>query len=100
MANLQDILYKVSIRRVHGDMATEVHDLQTDSRKVGPGSLFIAQKGTHTDSHQFIPQVVAAGASTIICEDLPPSLADNVPYGQVEKSAAAAGLFHRTFYAK
>ena len=98
MAHLQDILYKVSIRAVYGDMDREVHDLQTDSRKVGPDSLFIAQKGTHTDSHQFIPQVTAAGATTIICEDLPALRTDKVTYIQVENSAAAAGYIAHNFY--
>lgn len=98
MANLQDILYKVSIRSVYGEMGKDVRDLQTDSRKVGPGSLFIAQKGSHTDSHQFIPQVVAAGAIVIICEDVPAMRAENVTYIQVESSAAAAGYIAHNFY--
>jgi len=98
MANLQDILYKVSIRSFYGDMGRDVHDLQTDSRKVGPGSLFIAQKGTHTDSHQYIPQVAAAGATVIICEDVPAARAENVTYIQVENSAAAAGYIAHNFY--
>jgi UDP-N-acetylmuramoyl-L-alanyl-D-glutamate--2,6-diaminopimelate ligase len=98
MANLQDILYKVSIRSVYGDMGRDVHDLQTDSRKAGPGSLFIAQKGSHTDSHQFIPQVVAAGASVVVCEEAPSSRSGDVTYIQVENSAAAAGYIAHNFY--
>ena len=98
MANLQDILYKVSIRSVHGNMGREVQDLQIDSRKAGPGSLFIAQKGVHTDSHAFIPQVIAAGAAVIVCEELPGTLSDDVTYVQVENSAAAAGFIAHNFY--
>lgn len=98
MANLQDILYKVSIRSVHGNMSREVQDLQIDSRKAGPGSLFIAQKGVHTNSHAFIPQVIAAGASVIVCEDLPGTLSEDVTYVQVENSAAAAGFIAHNFY--
>jgi len=79
-------------------MGKEVRDLQMDSRKVGAGSLFIAQKGTHTDSHQFIPQVVAAGATVVICEDVPATRAENVTYIQVEDSAAAAGYIAHNFY--
>ena len=74
MAHLQDILYKVSIRSVHGELGKEVDNLQTDSRLAGPGTLFIAVKGTHADGHQFIPQVITASAATpIICEELPAS---------------------------
>ncbi len=34
---LQDILYKVSIRSVHGNTSIPVRDLQLDSRKVSEG---------------------------------------------------------------
>jgi UDP-N-acetylmuramoyl-L-alanyl-D-glutamate--2,6-diaminopimelate ligase len=98
MANLQDILYKVSLRSVHGDLAREVQDVQTDSRKAGAASLFIAQKGTHTDSHQYIPQVTAAGAIAVVCEVLPSALADGVTYIQVEDSTVAAGYIAHNFY--
>jgi UDP-N-acetylmuramoyl-L-alanyl-D-glutamate--2,6-diaminopimelate ligase len=98
MAHLQDILYKVSIRSVHGELDREVHDLQTDSRKIGPDSLFIALKGTHTDGHQFITQVTEEGATTIVCEELPATLKEGITYIQVENSAAAAGYIAHNFY--
>jgi len=88
MAHLQDILYKVSIRSVHGELNRDVFDLQTDSRKVSPGSLFIAMRGTHVDGHQFIAQVTEMGATTIVCEELPADLRKEVTYVQVENSAA------------
>jgi len=98
MAHLQDILYKVSIRSVHGELDREVHDLQTDSRKIGPASLFIALKGTHTDGHQFITQVIEQGATTIVCEELPADLKEGITYIQVENSAASAGYIAHNFY--
>jgi UDP-N-acetylmuramoyl-L-alanyl-D-glutamate--2,6-diaminopimelate ligase len=98
MAQLQDILYKVSIRSVHGELDRSVDNLQTDSRLAGPGSLFIALKGTHADGHAFIPQVIAAGTSLIVCEELPASLQAGVTYLQVESTAAAAGIIAHNFY--
>jgi UDP-N-acetylmuramoyl-L-alanyl-D-glutamate--2,6-diaminopimelate ligase len=98
MAQLQDILYKVSIRSVQGDLSLNVDSLQTDSRLAGPGSLFIALKGTHTDSHQFIGQVVEAGAIVVVCETLPAALKEGVTYVQVENSAAATGYIAHNFY--
>src|SRR5580698_3838255 len=98
MAQLQDILYKVSIRSVHGDLDRSVDNLQTDSRLAGPGSLFIAMKGTHIDGHSFIPQVIAGGASLIVCEELPATFQDEVTYIQVESTAAAAGIIAHNFY--
>jgi len=98
MANLQDILYKVSIRSIIGDRDRQVDNLQTDSRQAGRGSLFIAMKGTHVDGHRFIPGVIEAGASVIVLEDLPDVLQDGVTYIQVEDTSAAAGVIAHNFY--
>jgi len=95
---LQDILYKVSIRSVHGSTGISVRDLQTDSRKVSEGSVFIALKGTAVDGHRFIDQVVQQGVIAVICETMPQSMNEGVTYVQVENSAAAAGYMAHNFY--
>jgi UDP-N-acetylmuramoyl-L-alanyl-D-glutamate--2,6-diaminopimelate ligase len=95
---LQEILYKVRIRSVHGKPDIEVGDLQLDSRKVGKTSAFIAVKGTHTDGHQFIEAVAEVRPAAIICEIMPVSLNDGITYIQVENSAAAAGLMAHNFF--
>jgi UDP-N-acetylmuramoyl-L-alanyl-D-glutamate--2,6-diaminopimelate ligase len=95
---LQEILYKVRIRSVHGKLDVDVLNLQTDSRKVGKGSAFIAIKGTHTDGHQFIESVSVASPAAIICEQMPSNLRDGITYVQVEDSAAASGLLAHNFY--
>jgi UDP-N-acetylmuramoyl-L-alanyl-D-glutamate--2,6-diaminopimelate ligase len=95
---LQEILYKVRIRSVHGKLDVDVKNLQIDSRKVGKGSAFIAIKGTHTDGHQFIEAVTAVRPAVIICEQMPSVLKEHITYIQVEDSAAAAGLLAHNFF--
>ncbi len=95
---LQEILYKVRIRSVHGKLDVDVRDLQLDSRKVGKASAFIAVKGTHTDGHQFIDAVSEVQPSAIICEIMPVSLKDGITYIQVENSTAASGLMAHNFF--
>jgi len=95
---LQEILYKVRIRTVHGKLNVDVKDLQLDSRKVGKGSVFIAVKGTHADGHQFIEAVTAINPVAVICELLPDVLKAGITYVQVEDSAAAAGLLAHNFF--
>ena len=95
---LQEILYKVRIRSVHGKLDVEVKNLQLDSRKVEKGSAFIAVKGTHVDGHQFIDDVTAAEPAVIICEKMPTSLKDDITYIEVEDSAAASGLLSHNFF--
>jgi UDP-N-acetylmuramoyl-L-alanyl-D-glutamate--2,6-diaminopimelate ligase len=98
MADLQEILYKVSIRSIHGDRDRTIVSLQTDSRQAGPGSLFIAVKGTHTDGHRYIPDVIAAGATAIVCEDLPQPIPEKITFIQVEDASTAAGIIAHNFY--
>jgi len=97
LTNLQDILYKVSIRSIIGPRDRTIDNLQTDSRLAGPGTLFIALKGAHTDGHQYIPAVIAAGAIAIVCEDLPTVRKEDVTYIQVEDSSASAGIIAHNF---
>lgn len=98
MSVLQDILYKVRLRTVHGTTALSVKDLQIDSRKVSQGTAFIAIKGVTVDGHQFIADALQRGASTVICEVLPAELHRDVTYVQVENSGIAAGYIAHNFY--
>ncbi len=43
-------------------------EVQTDSRLVGPGDVFIAMPGEVTDGHRFATAAVAAGAALVIAE--------------------------------
>ena len=95
---LRDILYKVAIRSVAGSTDTEVGDIDIDSRKIRPGSAFIALKGVAADGHQFIDKAIGNGASVIIAETIPTERKDNIVYVQVENSAIAAGLMASNFY--
>src|SRR5512140_2732230 len=47
----------------------EVLDLAHDSRKVHPGSLFVAVRGFHSDGHRFIPQALRQGAVAVVAEE-------------------------------
>jgi UDP-N-acetylmuramoyl-L-alanyl-D-glutamate--2,6-diaminopimelate ligase len=54
MKKLSDILYKVPLTAITGNTDVDVKEVQIDSRKVQPGSLFIAVKGVAVDGHQYI----------------------------------------------
>lgn len=46
--------------QLYGDGDVEITDLQTDSRRVGPGDLFICLPGHTVDGHKYAPQAVAS----------------------------------------
>ncbi len=98
MTALQDILYRVNIRSVHGNMGTAVKDLQIDSRKVSKKSCFIAIKGNAQDGHTYIDAAIQKGATAVIAEQLPEIKNETVTYVQVGNSAAAAGYMANNFY--
>jgi UDP-N-acetylmuramoyl-L-alanyl-D-glutamate--2,6-diaminopimelate ligase len=98
MAELKDILYRVHITSTSGGMSVDVKGICFDSRKVKPGFLFIAVKGTQSDGHAFIEKSVADGAVAIIAEKLPESISDKITYVTVKDSAKALGIVAGNFY--
>ena len=98
MQKLFNILYKVQTTALAGNTDVEITDVQIDSRKTGPGSLFIAIKGYGSDGHLFIDKAIANGAVAVICEVLPAAQADGVTYIQTKNSAEAAGVIAHNFY--
>jgi UDP-N-acetylmuramoyl-tripeptide--D-alanyl-D-alanine ligase len=50
-----------------------VSRVTTDSRKVGPGDVFVVLKGDKFDAHDFIPQVISAGAAAVVVNRIDPS---------------------------
>jgi UDP-N-acetylmuramoyl-L-alanyl-D-glutamate--2,6-diaminopimelate ligase len=98
MHELKDILYKVSLTSSFGDMAQEVKGIAFDSRKVQPGFLFVAVKGTLSDGHEFIDKAIELGAHVVVCEKLPDTINEKVTYASVKDSAYALGVITSNFY--
>ncbi|PWJ56553.1 UDP-N-acetylmuramoyl-L-alanyl-D-glutamate--2,6-diaminopimelate ligase [Dyadobacter jejuensis] len=81
-----------------GPEETQIQAIQLDSRKVLPGSLFVALRGTQTDGHQYIDKASSLGASAILCEALPDVLRPEITYLQVPNTAEALGHLSAAFY--
>ncbi|WP_439582166.1 UDP-N-acetylmuramoyl-L-alanyl-D-glutamate--2,6-diaminopimelate ligase [Dyadobacter bucti] len=95
---LGDILTGIADATIIGSPDVPVKNIIIDSRRVLPGSLFVALRGTQTDGHQFIATATETGASAILCEELPQQTSDNVTYVVVPDSAAAMGQIASAFY--
>jgi len=98
LKKLSDILYKVSTIALAGNTSVDINDVQIDSRKVKPGSLFVAVKGVAVDGHEYIDKAIEQGAIAVVCEQMPSSYKDGTTYVQTIDSAEAAGLIAHNFY--
>jgi UDP-N-acetylmuramoyl-L-alanyl-D-glutamate--2,6-diaminopimelate ligase len=65
---LKEWLGELNYTLLQGSLNEEVNDVVFDSRKAGPGALFVCISGTKTDSHAFIPQVLSAGVKVLVVE--------------------------------
>jgi len=72
--------------------------VETDSRLVGTGSLFVAKPGEVTDGHNFVAQALASGAVAAIVERELPQL--EIAQILVSDSVAALGLLAKGVLAR
>ena len=98
MKKLSDLLYKVSIEKLIGNVGSSIKNISFDSRKIESGYIFFAIKGYDLDGHNYIPQAITQGASVVVCEKLPEELSDYVTYVQVKNSSIALGIVASNFY--
>lgn len=73
---LNFLIGAVEAQEVRGDTGVTITGVQSDSRKVEEGSLFVAVRGTAFDGHAFIENAIRQGARAIVCEEIPVVAAD------------------------
>ena len=98
---LKDIIKGIDCK-VNGDVNVDVKDIQFDSRQVSAGTLFVAQRGTKVDGHDFIDKAVKAGAVAVVCEKVESGKkkveSGKVTFVVVKDSSEALGLMAANFY--
>lgn len=81
-----------------GDGSTVISgSVETDSRNVTAGSLFVAKPGEVTDGHEFIKDAVDLGAAALIVEH---NVSSDVPQLVVNDSVVALGLLAKYVVSK
>ena len=63
---LKDLLNGIEILKTNVDMETQIASVAYDSRKVTPGSLFVAVTGFAADGNRFIPMALEKGAVAVV----------------------------------
>ena len=82
---LSDIIKDCGVLSVQGNPDVEITSLTNDSRRVQPGSLFIAVNGCGNDGRAYLDQAIEKGAIAVMSEETSPVLPDG-------EGSAAAGF--------
>ena len=95
---LLKLISSVKPLQVLGPKNPEISALTFDSRKVTPGSMFVAIRGTSVDGHSFIPLLEHSGVAAIVCEQLPEKILPSISYIVVRDSSVALGLLSSEWF--
>ncbi|MBO5828419.1 MAG: UDP-N-acetylmuramoyl-L-alanyl-D-glutamate--2,6-diaminopimelate ligase [Paludibacteraceae bacterium] len=98
MNNLNDILTSLDIVKLVGQSDINLTGVNSDSRKVEAGNMFVATRGTQVDGHDYIQSAIEKGAVAIVCEILPKTLSSDVAYVVVQNANVALGKIASAWY--
>ena len=83
----------------HGDL--EIQEITYDSRKVKPGTLFVAIRGEKTDGNNFVMDAVARGALAVASEQAKPAaLPAEFPWLQVSDARKALAITAANYFGR
>jgi len=96
---LKDLLANsgVSPYSLTGDTDVEISGITYDSRKIGPGYLFVCIRGEHHDGHAYISEAASKGALAVVI-DSDADIPDTLSVVKVNDSRKALGDIAKAFY--
>src|SRR5579864_2205167 len=77
---------------------TEVTGVEYDSRRVKPGSLFVAMRGEAADGNRFIDQAIRAGAVAVVTDSAAEQPREGVAWAVVPHGRRALARVSANFY--
>ena len=92
---LKELLSGIEILKSSVSMDTPITSVVYDSRKVTPGSLFVAITGFVTDGNRYISMALEKGAVAVVTAVEP---TEDVPYVLVSSDRLALALIGKNYY--
>jgi len=92
---LRELLQGLDVIKASADLDMEVDAVTYDSRRVTPGSLFVAVTGFVTDGNLYIPMALEKGAVAVVTAVEP---TEDIPYVLVPNDRLALALIGANFY--
>ena len=94
---LKELLEGLDVLETTADLEQEITHIAYDSRKVTPGSLFVAITGFATDGNLYIPMALSKGAVAVVTAKKP---TEDIPYILVASDRLALALIGANFYGR
>ena len=98
MTDIRKLIRDIDVILIKGEDDPVISNVEFDSRKVTPGTLFVAVKGTKSDGHDYINSAISSGASVVICENLPENPDQKICWIRTSDSAKALGIVSSGFF--
>jgi len=92
---LRELLQDIQVLETCVDTELEITEIVYDSRKVTPGSLFVAVTGFVTDGNKYIPMALEKGAAAVVTAVKP---VEDIPYVLVASDRLALAQLGANFY--
>ena len=92
---LRDLLENMNVLETNVSLDTEISGVFYDSRKVQPGSIFVAITGFAADGNRFIPMALSKGAAAVVTAKKPET---DVPYVLVDNDRLALAMLGINWY--
>ena len=92
----QQLLQGAEVLSQSGNPA--IAGVEYDSRRVRPGTLFVAMKGETSDGNRFIDQAIASGAAAVVTDSGQESPRNGVAWAQVTHGRRALARVSANFY--
>ena len=92
---LKELLKDIPVLECTADPELDICDVHYDSRKVTPGSLFVAVTGFAADGNRFIPMALSKGAAAVVTAKKPEG---EIPYVLVESDRLALAWLGCNFF--
>jgi UDP-N-acetylmuramoyl-L-alanyl-D-glutamate--2,6-diaminopimelate ligase len=96
--DLKHIFSGIAVESFTGSISRTIDAIEFDSRKATANSVFFAIKGTTTDGHLFLPQVIANGCKVLVVQEIPEISAPDCTIILVGDTLRALALASANFY--
>jgi len=95
---LREIIENINYRKMTGNPDIRINGITSNSKKAEDGFLFCAVRGDNTDGHKYIEAAITNGAKSILLENMPDKISENVTYLEVDNTMQATPIVAANYY--